>query len=291
MMPYVQFYDLHLGPLPVHPFGLLVALGITVGVQLARRRARVVGIPQHELTSFIAWMLVGGFVGGHVLDTFFYHPHDLRENPWSLLFLWSGLSSFGGFAGGLLGALLWKFYELAPVFRVGRWLTVVLPRRRREARLILPHCDAILAVFPCAWVFGRLGCTIVHDHPGVTAPSWMPLAVAYGPGPVKSLGIFELRYGGTARYDLGLLEMVFSLAVAAIFAGTWKKSLPLGWYVAVLPIVYAPTRFALDFLRLDDPAGGDVRYAALTPAQWACVALLCVGLYQLARLPPRAAQS
>jgi phosphatidylglycerol:prolipoprotein diacylglycerol transferase len=86
------------------------------------------------------------------------------------------------------------------------------------------------------------------------------------------------------RYDLGLLEMLFAVIVAAAFALTWKRRLPVGWYAATLAIVYAPVRFGLDFLRVDDPDGGDLRYAGLTPAQWACVALFGTGVFLYARL-------
>ena len=42
-------------------------------------------------------MLIAGFMGGHMLDEIFYHPQELVKRPWSLFFLWEGLSSFGGF--------------------------------------------------------------------------------------------------------------------------------------------------------------------------------------------------
>jgi phosphatidylglycerol---prolipoprotein diacylglyceryl transferase len=284
MISYIHFYDLHIGPFPIHPFGFLVAMGVAIGIELAKRRGRALALPNDELMSFIGWMLVAGFIGGHVLDEIFYHPAQVIEAPWSLLYFWAGLSSFGGFTGALIGVLLWKFYEMKPVFDLGRWFSVVRPVRRPQPLRILPYCDVVLAVFPVAWVFGRLGCTVVHDHPGITAGSWMPLSVAYGPGPVESFGFFELRHGNTPRYDLGLLEMLFAVVISIIFAATWKKRLPVGWYAAVLPIVYAPVRFGLDFLRLDDPAGGDLRYAFLTPAQWGCIALLGAGLFLLARV-------
>jgi phosphatidylglycerol:prolipoprotein diacylglycerol transferase len=284
MIPYIHVFSFNVGPLPIQPFGVLVALGVIIGVELAKRRGRLVGLPSEELISFIGWMLVAGFVGGHVLDEVFYHPHEVIERPWSLLYLWAGLSSFGGFTGALVGVLLWKFYEMKPLFDAGPWVSVVRPVRRPRPLRILPYCDVVLAVFPVAWVFGRMGCAVVHDHPGLRASPWMPLSVAYGPGPAESFGLFELRHGNTPQYDLGLLEMLFALVVAVIFATTWKKRLPVGWYAAVLPIVYAPVRFGLDFLRLDDPAGGDLRYGALTPAQWACIALLLGGLLLLSRL-------
>ena len=111
MIPYIHVYDLHLGPLTLHPFGILVALGVVLGTTLAKRRAQRLGLDENTLMSFVTWMLVGGFIGGHVLDEIFYHPQEIVEQPWSLLYLWAGLSSFGGFIGALLGVVLWKFYR------------------------------------------------------------------------------------------------------------------------------------------------------------------------------------
>lgn len=51
-----------------------------------------------------------------------------------------------------------------------------------------------------------------------------------------------------------------------------------GFYCALLPIVYAPVRFFLDFLRATPLEGGDVRYANLTPAQWSSIVMLLIGV-------------
>lgn len=115
-------------------------------------------------------MLIGGFVGGHVLDEVFYHPGEIAKivdghleftRPWSLLFLWEGLSSFGGFTGALFGAFLWRFFELRPIVAMGplelRWF-----RRRTKNETILPLCDLLLSVFPVAWIFGRAGCSVAR---------------------------------------------------------------------------------------------------------------------------------
>src|SRR5215472_16827254 len=145
MIPYIKVPDFHLGPLPLHPFGLLVATGVLVGTALAMRRARRGGYDIELLNSFITWMLVGGFVGGHALDSIFYHPDEVLRRPWSLVMLWEGLSSFGGFVGGLIGVLLWKYFEWRPRLagqRLGRLL------RRSSPQPVLPYCDLILSVFP-----------------------------------------------------------------------------------------------------------------------------------------------
>ena len=47
-----------------------------------------------------------------------------------------------------------------------------------------------------------------------------------------------------------------------------------GYVVAMVATSYAPVRFALDFLRVRDAT-----YAGLTPAQWACIPLLALGVW------------
>ncbi len=105
MIPYVKVPELNIGPVPLHPFGLLVATGVIVGTALATSRARKRGFDLDRLNSFITWMLVVGFVCGHMLDEIFYHPEEIAQDGPRFFMLWEGLSSFGGFTGGSSGSL------------------------------------------------------------------------------------------------------------------------------------------------------------------------------------------
>ena len=287
MIPYVYIEDMSLGPLPVHPFGILVALGVVIGYSLAIRRARRLGVDVPQLRSLIGWVVVSGFVGAHLLDSVLYYPNAVLQHPWLLAELWNGLSSFGGFVGAALGALAWKYYAMKEVVSVGKHFRIVRPVRREKPVSLLSYADVILAVFPVAWIFGRAGCALVHDHPGVRAPAGSWLAVAYGAGPSDHFGILTFRYGNAPRYDLGLLELIFTVVLAAGFALTWKRGRASGWYIVAGCIFYAPVRFALDFLRIEAGTGGDRRYGGLTPAQWACGCLLLFGLGLAWRLRAR----
>ena len=292
VLPYVNAPDFHIGPVPLHPFGLLVATGVLIGTWLATWRARVRGVDLDKLNSFITWMLVAGFIGGHVLDTIFYHPTEIARiddghfhftRPWSIFLLWEGLSSFGGFIGGLVGVLLWKFYWLEPRFALGP-IEIAWFSRRAKTLPVLPFCDLILSVFPVAWIFGRSGCSSVHDHPGAVASPDALFAVAYPfSDPREHPHTTELLiHGHFPRYDLGTLELFFTIVLATMFALTWWKKLPTGTYVAGVALAYAPVRFAMDYLRLPDAGGGDLRYGGLTPAQWACIGLFTFGLVLVA---------
>lgn len=295
MIPYIHVPDFKVGPLTLHPFGLLVATGVILGTWLATKRAKQRGLDLDKLNSFITWMLVAGFLGGHMLDQIFYHPAELVKRPWSLFLLYEGLSSFGGFTGALIGIVLWKYYEAIPIGRIP-FLGFSIPKfRRREVVMpILPFADLILSVFPVAWIFGRSGCSVVHDHPGMMATPGTLVALACEipcrrPERVETLlktanGNLELMWGHAAQFDLGILEMMFTVILAGLLALTWGKKLTTGSYVAATSLAYAPVRFAMDYLRVANVDQADPRYGGLTPAQWACVALFAFGIVMVRRV-------
>jgi len=240
-------------PPTIKPFGTLVALGVYIGSVVAMRHARERGLNEKKMNEFIFWVVGIGFVGAHMLDAIFYHPDRLARDPLYLFMLWEGLSSYGGFIGAVIGALLWRV-------------------SRREP--ILGFCEAVNSAFPLAWVFGRAGCAVVHDHPGSLSDAWF--AVQW---PLRGSS------GYAGRFDLGLIEMTLTIPLAVAFLILWRRKpvRPLGFYTGIMCTAYAPVRFVLDFLREDehDLLGGDPRYGGLTPAQWACFGLLAVGIYFL----------
>jgi phosphatidylglycerol:prolipoprotein diacylglycerol transferase len=268
LVPYVQLPELVLVPanlfgngLPpsdfsIKPFGTLVAIGVYVGAWLATRYARRIGLDERRMASFIVWVVATGFVVSHVLDVVFYYPERLLRDPLSVLRLWDGLSSYGGFVGAILGALIW------------RW---------RKRLNVLPYAEAVASAFPVAWVFGRAGCSVAHDHPGLRSDAWL-----------------AVRYPDGGRFDLGLLEMLLTVPLAAAFLLLRKRPRPIGFFVSVMSVAYAPTRLALDFLRSYEPVYGsgvvaaiDPRYGPFTPAQWASVALLVFGAVLFVRVHSR----
>jgi phosphatidylglycerol---prolipoprotein diacylglyceryl transferase len=270
MIPYVEVPELPLSflthlpfldrffdprhPPSIKPFGTLVALGVYIGSVVAMRRARQRGLDDKKMSEVVFWVVGIGFIGGHMLDAIFYHPSHLAQDPLYLIKLWDGLSSYGGFIGAVAGALLWRWSRKQPV---------------------LPYIECVTSAFPLAWVFGRMGCSSVHDHPGRLSDAWYALRWPMPGG------------GTTGRLDLGLIEMVLTIPLAVAFAVLWRRKpiRPLGFYSGWMCVAYAPVRFLLDFLRVDEAtgglAGGDPRYGGLTPAQWACFGLFALGVFMV----------
>lgn len=242
-----------LHPPTIKPFGTLVAIGVYVGSVVGMRHARQRGLNEKKMSEFIFWTIGMGFIGGHVLDAIFYHPDRVMDDPLYIIKLWEGLSSYGGFVGALVGALAWRF-------------------SRKEA--VLGYIECVASAFPVGWFFGRMGCASVHDHPGHRSDLWFAVQWPMGRG-----------HAWEGRFDLGFIEMTLMIPLVVAFWILWEKKpqRPIGFYMGVLCTSYAPVRFFLDFLREDESNafGGDPRYAGLTPAQWACFALLGAGLYFL----------
>ena len=227
-------------PFSFKPFGTLVAVGVYVGAWLALRHGRRRGLDEKRLMSFMLWVGGLGFFGGHFFDTIFYFPERVLADPLSLFRVWEGLSSFGGFAGATIGLLVWR-------------------RLHREPAL--HYADVVASCFPVGWWFGRLGCTVAHDHPGLHSDLW-----------------FAVRYPDGGRLDLGLFEMLLTLPLAVTFLVLQRRERPWGFFLGSMCAVYAPIRFGLDFLRMRVGETADARYFHLTPAQWGSFLLFGAGV-------------
>ena len=239
MIPYFELREIHLpGGASLAVFGGLVAAGILVGAWFAERRARVTGIPPQDVPGAILSAVLPGLVLAHLLAVL---PHAERWHPAALLEFWNGMSSFGGLAGAFVG------------------LSVYYWRSRRSW---LPTADVLGQALVVGWVFGRLGCTLVHDHIG--RPSELALAIQFPGGPRHDLGLYELLY------------TVLVLVPAVVVLN--RRPRAAGRSVAVLALAYAPFRFVADFLRQTDLPGADPRYLGLTVAQYGCVVLAAVGV-------------
>ena len=78
--------------IPIHIFGAIVAVGVTIGAAVMRRYARRLGEADADTRSVVAWVAATGFIGAHVF-----------ANPLTLFAIWTSISSYDGFVGGALG--------------------------------------------------------------------------------------------------------------------------------------------------------------------------------------------
>lgn len=66
MVPYFEQLALHLGPVSIHAFGVLVALALLLGLRLTMRRSRRQGLDA-AITEGMIWYAAGfGVAGAHL---------------------------------------------------------------------------------------------------------------------------------------------------------------------------------------------------------------------------------
>ncbi len=245
MIPYHEIPPLALGPVKIHPFGVLVASAVLTGSWLANKRSRELRLDDNITEQAAGWAVIPGFIVAHLYSAIGYFPERIAENPLYLLKLWDGISSFGGFLGGTLGVV----YFLTRRVKVNAWA----------------YADSIIFGFAAAWILGRLGCTVAFDHPGSVTD--FALAMPYP-------GDSELEAG--VRHNLGFYEALWAMAMTLFFFSQRKRPHFAGWYVVMFALLYTPFRFSLDFLRAVDK-----RYMDFTPGQFGAVVLFLAALWAL----------
>jgi phosphatidylglycerol:prolipoprotein diacylglycerol transferase len=248
LIPYVEEPVLMLGPFRISAFALLVVMAVCVGFAIVSRHAERFGLERDLAERAVTWTIFWGFVGSRFVDLAAYQPQLLFERPFELLRIWTDMSSFGGIIGGIGAALVW------------------MHRNRRSTDEALRFIDLLAFAFPFAWILGRAGCALRHDHLGRASDSWLAVAAPSGP-----------------RFDLGLLELLITIPIAAGFAVLARRARPKGLYAALFFASYGTARFWLDFLRTED-----TRYFGWTPAQYASLAAAGAGAFGLWAIARRA---
>jgi phosphatidylglycerol:prolipoprotein diacylglycerol transferase len=279
MIPYYPQPELHLfGPLTVHAFGAIVAVSVIVGWRMVVARTRAKGLDSELVEDLLGYVVLSGFVVAHFYSVLAYFPGEAMEDPLLLLKFWEDISSFGGFAGGLLGVWLFFRFKRRDVGAPDRWR----------------YLDAIAYVFPFAWAIGRVACAVAHDHPGTvtTFPLGVSLqsteAQAYIASFYREAGrLAELPPGAElakmAFHDLGWYEFLYTACLMVpAFLLLDRKPRPPAFFLVAFPILYVPARFLLDFLRISD-----ARYFGLTPGQYAGIAVFLAAVFLMVRNPGR----
>jgi phosphatidylglycerol:prolipoprotein diacylglycerol transferase len=260
----LRVYDLNVpgvGVIPIDPWATFVCIGFVVGLEIARWRAIRLGLDVRDIVDGAVFTVLSGFLFAHVFTVLFYFPERLREDGvLSILKVWEGFSSTGGFAGAVVGA--WVFYRFV---------------RKRPA---LRHADVICYGFPFGWFFGRIGCGVVHDHVGAitTFPLAMDFDRGFGPWLTGSTFVDGIRH------ELGLYEAMLTIPICALFLWWGRTDRPAGFFLGWFGALYAPVRFVLDGLRNTDLGHQDARYLGLTPAQYGMIVLLVASVAFLVRL-------
>ena len=90
-----------LGPLSIHWYGVLVAIGFLAGLWTAGRRAPRSGIASEKILDLGPWLIVGAIVGARTLYVVSYWDQEFARAPFTEIFMVQkgGLVYYGGLIG------------------------------------------------------------------------------------------------------------------------------------------------------------------------------------------------
>jgi prolipoprotein diacylglyceryl transferase len=224
---------LHLGPIPLHMYGLMIAAGVLVAASVGRRRyVRKGGSDDPDVTkrraedfdSVAFWAVVAGIVGARL-----YHvitDYQLFEGHWDrTVQIWKGgLAIWGAVVGGAFA-----------VWLVGR----------RRKLVFADVADSIVPGLAFAQAIGRWGNWFNQELFG--GPSSLPWAVeidrAHRPGGYEKYATFQPTF---------LYESLWCVALG--FALLWvdrRFKLARGQLFALYAAGYTPFRFVMEEMRID----------------------------------------
>jgi prolipoprotein diacylglyceryl transferase len=253
--------SLHLGPVRLNAYGLMIALGVVVAVRIAGRRAEARGVGTiDDFSSIAMWAVPAGVIGGRA-----YHVitdvQRFRGN-WSEAFMiWhGGLGIWGGVALGVA---------------VGFWRAHI---RGLDAWAIISCAAPAIAI---AQAIGRWGNWWNQELFG--RPTTLPWALRVS----DSVAIKAGEAAGTTFHPTFLYESLGCMVLAGLLILVERRIQPargrlLAWYAAG----YTALRFFIEGLRIDPAhqAGG------LRLNQWVSIAVFSASVIFLivdARRSPR----
>jgi prolipoprotein diacylglyceryl transferase len=238
---------LHLGPLPIHLYGLMLALGVLAAAAVGERRWAAMGGDPKVIGEIGVGVVAAGVVGARLYHLFTGYDWD-RNGLTGTIQIWKGgLSIWGAVGGGALAV-------------------VVLTRRRNLDTLAM--CDALAPGIALAQAIGRWGNYFNQELFG--RPSTLPWALEIDP---------QHRPAGYERFATFhpsfLYESLWMLLVVGVLLLAERHlSLRRGQTFALYVALYTSFRVFEEWLRVDPATKvGGIRFNALLSAALCVIAL------------------
>ncbi len=100
---------LSIGPLTIHWYGFLFAMGFLLASRISEVMFKKEGHSTENFDKLVFYMIVGTLLGARLGHTLIYEPEIYLHDPIRILKIWEGgLASHGGTIGVITGVYIWK---------------------------------------------------------------------------------------------------------------------------------------------------------------------------------------
>lgn len=217
-----------LGPITIHTYGFLLAVGVLCGILLTLKLSKEAGLDTKIVSDFLFFTILIGLIGAKLwlfFTEFNYYMNDPSTIP-------SLLTSAGTFYGGLLFGLLFVIWFVR--------------KHKLNFKLI---GDTMTPSVALAHFFGRMGCFAAGCCWGRHADG-CSVAVQFN-SPDTTTGVPHY----TPLYPTQLIEAILNLFNFIFLFIVFKKRKFDGQVFALYFMNYSIIRFCVEFFRGDDDRG------------------------------------
>ncbi len=237
---------------PIHVYGLLIASGFLLAMNLARRQSEREGEDPEQIADLAFLALVAGLVGARIVFIF-TKLDEYASNPLEVVMFWrGGLVFYGGFIGAALFVIYFCRKHRLDYFKI---------------------VDILIPYLAMAHAFGRLGCLAAGCCFG--KPTELPWGIVF---PVNSMPHSQQVSDGliavhdhpipihpTQLYEAGAEILLFAILLVFRTRKRFHGQLFLTWLAS-----YSIIRSLIEILRGDKERG---LYYGLSTSQWISLAV------------------
>ena len=98
---------IEIGPMKIHFYGLIIAMGLILAVVYALRRSKEFGLRDDDILDGVLWVTPFAIVCARAYYVIFQWNELYADNPISALYIWQGgLAIYGGVIGAVIGIIV-----------------------------------------------------------------------------------------------------------------------------------------------------------------------------------------
>jgi phosphatidylglycerol:prolipoprotein diacylglycerol transferase len=245
-----------IGPLTIHTYGLLVAIGIFVGITVATRFGKHEGINPQQVMDMGFMIIFSGIIGSRLLYVLMNISY-YRYQPTEILKIWQGGLVFsGGIIGVVLTVLWYARYHKLPLWKL---------------------CDIWAPAAAIGQSIGRIGCFMAGCCYG--KPTDLKWGVVFT-NP-KSLAPLNIPLHPTQIYS-SLSGLIIFLILLLLYSKKKFEGQVFLWFL----ILHSTARLFIERFRGDDR--GIFLGTHMSDTQLVAVVILVVSVVSLIVLKSRA---
>jgi phosphatidylglycerol---prolipoprotein diacylglyceryl transferase len=258
----VQKIAFEIGSLPIHWYGVLVALGFILGLWTASRRGLLQGIPPEKVLDSGPWLILGAIVGARALYVVSYWEKLMEtplfpRMPWTEIFMIQrgGLVYYGGLIGAIASGVIYIRLRRLPIWK---------------------FADTMAPSIALGYVPGRIGCLMNGCCYG--KPTSLPWGIEFPAGHE----MHRIPIHPTQVYD-SVLNLLLYLALAWLYR---RKKFD-GQIFALYLLGYAVARSVVEMFRGDYADTSRYLGGVVTPAHLVSILTFLSGAILYALLAAR----